>query len=261
MPKCGVRWSRYVAVGDSFTEGMDDPYPDGTYRGWADLVASRLALDTPDFRYANLAIRGRLFPAVVAEQVPPALAMKPDLVSFAAGGNDVLRRSFDPDLLVRRFDEIIGDFRGIGADVIVFRFADVMARLPGQRLIAPRVAALNQAVGEIADRRGAHLVDLFVDDEFLNPVMWGPDRLHLSASGHRRVAGHVLTALGVQSDPQWMIPPERLPSARWLAARAADARWAGQHLAPWIKRRLTGRSSGDTVTAKRPALDPLVDHA
>jgi lysophospholipase L1-like esterase len=91
-----VQWRSFVAVGDSFTEGMDDPYPDGTYRGWADLVASRLAVDAPDFRYANLAIRGRLFPNVVAEQVPAALAMKPDLISFAAGGNDVLRRSFDP---------------------------------------------------------------------------------------------------------------------------------------------------------------------
>ena len=96
-----MRWRSYVAVGDSFTEGMDDAYPDGSYRGWAVLVATRLAVEAgPDFGYANLAIRGRLFPNVVAEQVPSALAMKPDLISFAAGGNDVLRRSFDPDAFV-----------------------------------------------------------------------------------------------------------------------------------------------------------------
>ncbi|GIF71203.1 SGNH hydrolase [Asanoa siamensis] len=252
-----VRWGSYVAVGDSFTEGMDDPYPDGrSYRGWADLVAARLAVDRPDFRYANLAIRGRLFPNVVAEQVPPAVAMRPDLISFAAGGNDVLRRSFDPATLMARFDEVIGQLRSTGADVVVFRFADVTSRLPGQRFIGPRAAMLNVAVGETARRHGAHMVDLFADDEFRNPVMWGPDRLHLSARGHQRVAGHVLTVLGVQSDPEWMIPQAWLPSARWLAARAADARWAGRHLAPWIKRRLTGRSSGDLVTAKRPDLAP-----
>ena len=91
-----MRWRSFVAVGDSFTEGMNDAYPDGSYRGWADLVATRLAAEAgPDFGYANLAIRGRLFPGVVAEQVPAALAMKPDLVSFAAGGNDVLRRTCD----------------------------------------------------------------------------------------------------------------------------------------------------------------------
>ncbi|MEV4621678.1 SGNH/GDSL hydrolase family protein [Asanoa sp. NPDC049573] len=252
-----MQWRSFVAVGDSFTEGMDDPYPDGTYRGWADLVASRLAVDAPEFRYANLAIRGRLFPNVVAEQVPAALAMKPDLISFAAGGNDVLRRSFDPDVLVARFDAVIGELRSTGADVVVFRFADVTARLPGQKIIGPRTALLNRAVGETAERHGARLVDLFVDHEFHNPVMWGPDRLHLSALGHRRVAGHVLAALGVQSDPEWMVPPERLPSARWLAARAADAAWAGRHLAPWVKRRITGRSSGDLITAKRPDLTPF----
>ena len=257
MPECGVRWRSYVAVGDSFTEGMDDPYPDGTYRGWADLVATRLARDAPEFRYANLAIRGRLFDNVVQEQVPAAVAMRPDLISFAAGGNDVLRRSFEPSELTARFDAVIAELRATGADVLVFRFADVTSRLPGQRIIGPRAAMLNRAVGETAERHGAVLIDLFADDEFRNPVMWGPDRLHLSAAGHRRVAAHVLSALDVNHDPAWMVPPEWLPSARGLAARAADARWAGRHLAPWIKRRLTGRSSGDLVTPKRPELSPF----
>ncbi|MET8834439.1 SGNH/GDSL hydrolase family protein [Micromonospora sp. NPDC004540] len=253
-----MRWRNFVAVGDSFTEGMDDAYPDGTYRGWADLVATRLAAEAgPDFGYANLAIRGRLFPNIVAEQVPAALAMKPDLISFAAGGNDVLRRTFDPDAFVPRFDAVIGQLRADGADVVLFRFADVMARLPGQRLVAPRVTLLNRVVGEVAERHGAILVDLYADDSYLNPLLWSTDRLHLSAAGHRRVAGQVLTALGVGCDEEWlMVPPHPAPTA-WLAARAADLRWAGQHLAPWIKRRLTGRSSGDLVTAKRPVLGPI----
>jgi hypothetical protein len=53
-------YSSFVAVGDSFTEGMSDWRADGSPRGWADLVAARLALDTPGFRYANLAVRGNL---------------------------------------------------------------------------------------------------------------------------------------------------------------------------------------------------------
>jgi lysophospholipase L1-like esterase len=265
----GVRWRSFVAVGDSFTEGLDDPYqPAGrrlpahragvVFRGWADLVAGALAARAGELRYANLAIRGRLFDRVVDDQVPAALSMRPDLVSFAAGGNDILRRNFDAARLLARFHEVIAQVRGTGAEVLVFRFADLSARLPGQRMIAPRVAALNRAVGDTVDRHGTTLVDLSTDAAFANPMLWSTDRLHLSSYGHRRVAAHVLTALGVEPDPQWwLVPPAPLPPA-WLAARAADVRWAGQHLAPWLKRRVTGRSSGDHLLPKRPALAPMV---
>jgi lysophospholipase L1-like esterase len=254
-------WRSYVAIGDSFTEGLDDPYPDGaSYRGWADLVAGQLAASNgADFAYANLAIRGRLFPAVVEEQVPAALAMKADLVSFAAGGNDVLRRHFDAAALVARFDEVVAALRATGADVIVFRFADLTRRLPGRRVVKPRVDILNDAVIETARRRGAFLVDLWSDDEFANPLLWSIDRLHLSSAGHRRVAAHVLDVLGVTPSPDWLEVPPRPAPKPWLAARGADLRWAGAYLAPWLKRRLTGKSSGDAITAKRPTLALLKD--
>ncbi len=256
-----MRWRSFVAIGDSFTEGLDDPYPDGSgYRGWADLVAATLAAASgPDFRYANLAIRGRLFGNIVAEQVPAALEMRPDLISFAAGGNDALRRSFDPHTLVERYDRVVAELRATGADVVLFRFADVTARLPGQRIIGPRAAILNQAAADTARRHGALLVDLFADDAFRHPALWSEDRLHLSPAGHRRVAAHVLAALGVPADERWLaVPPEPAPTP-WLASLGADLRWAGQHLAPWIKRRLTGRSSGDGLTAKRPVLAPFTE--
>ncbi|WP_117211387.1 SGNH/GDSL hydrolase family protein [Allorhizocola rhizosphaerae] len=250
-----MAWSRYVALGDSFTEGLDDPYPDGMgtgYRGWADLVAAHLNVE-----YANLAIRGRLFDAVVAEQVEPALAMQADLISFAAGGNDILRRRCDPPALMARFAKTIELFRGTGADVLVFRFANVLSRLPGNRMIGPRVRYLNQAVGEITEQSGARLVDLWSDPEYDNPALWSVDRLHLSAAGHLRTAAHVLAALDVSPPSQWWDVPGWPPPRSWAAARAADAAWAARHLAPWIKRRLTGRSSGDGIQAKRPSLRPM----
>jgi lysophospholipase L1-like esterase len=262
-----VRWRSYVAVGDSFTEGMNDPRPDGNgFRGWADLVAARLAAEAlagsaggREFGYANLAIRGRLFQAIVDEQVPVAMALKPDLVSFAGGGNDVLRRNFDAPAMMARFDRVIGDFRGTGADVVIFRWANVTTRLPGRRVILPRMEILNAAVEEVSTRHGAIMVDMWGDEEFHNPRLWSDDRLHLAPIGHRRVAAHVLTALGIAPDPDWFAspgPPRRLS---WPVARAGDARWVVRYLAPWVKRRLTGRSSGDTVTAKRPTLAPIAD--
>lgn len=260
MGEVAVRWRSFVAVGDSFTEGMDDRYPTGAYRGWADLVARGLAAQAPPgggFGYANLAVRGRLFDTVVDEQVPAALALGPDLVSFAAGGNDVLRRKCDPYALMARFDAVVAKLRASGADVVLFRFADVTAHLPGQRIVAPRLAVLNRAVGEVAERHGATLIDLWGDDEFRNPRLWSVDRLHLSTAGHRRVAAHVLTGLGVPAAPEWLAAPPLPDPASWLAARAADLRWAGQHLAPWVRRRLTGRSSGDNRQPKRPTLAPF----
>jgi len=251
-------WSNFVALGDSFTEGMDDEYPDGTYRGWADLVAARLAVDAgPDFGYANLAVRGKLVGQVIAEQLEPALAMSPSLVSFAAGGNDVLRRKVDPYGLVHRIDPAIARLRAAGADVILFRFADVTAHLPGQRIVGPRAAALNDGAREMAERHGAILIDLFADDAFHNPLLWSADRLHLSPAGHRRVAAHVLGALGVGVQEDWLLVPPMPAPSPWLLARGADLRWAGQHFAPWLRRRLAGASSGDLVTAKRPELSPI----
>jgi lysophospholipase L1-like esterase len=254
-----MAWRSFVAMGDSFTEGMDDPYPDGTYRGWADLVAARLAVEAgPEFGYANLAIRGRLLDRVLAEQVEPTLAMKPDLVSFAAGGNDILRRKVDPAGLIDRIDPVIGRLRDSGADVILFRFADVLVRLPGgQRVVGPRAAALNDGVGRLAEKHGAHLIDLYADDAFRNPLLWSADRLHLSPAGHRRVAALVLNALDVGVDEDWMLVPPVPAPTPWLLARGADLRWAGRHLAPWIKRRLAGASSGDAVSPKRPQLGPI----
>ncbi len=268
-----MRWGSFVAVGDSFTEGMNDFAPDGTLRGWADLVAMRLAAEhearlsapervaelserTAGFRYANLAIRGRLFDRIVDEQVPSAVTMAPDLVSFAGGGNDVLRRRFDPVPMLARFDEVVGRLRATGADVIVFRWANVTGRLPGGRVILPRMQVLNRAVEEVADRHGAIMVDLWHDEEFHNPLLWSEDRLHMAPVGHRRVAAHVLTGLGLTPDPTWFDSPGRAERLSWTAARARDLRWARTHLAPWVRRRLTGRSSGDTVSAKRPELAP-----
>ena len=259
-----MSWRSFVAIGDSFTEGLDDPHPDGGhYRGWADLVAARLAAEAArageQFRYANLAVRGRLFGRVVAEQVPAALDMGPDLVSFAAGGNDVLRRHFSLESLAARFDETIGTLRASGADVLLFRFTDLSQRLPAVRMIKPRVEAMNAAVLETARRHGAHLVDLWEDGDLAHPDMFSADRLHLSTGGHHRVAAHVLSALGLAADPAWFTAPAPAARRSWPAARVADARWVAGHLAPWLHRRLTGRSSGDLRAPKRPELAPLTD--
>jgi lysophospholipase L1-like esterase len=261
-----VAYGSYVAIGDSFTEGIDDPDPSGAaYRGWADLVAVELAARHPGFRYANLAVRGRLLGPIVRDQLPAAVALAPELISIAGGTNDILRRSCDPPGLARQIDDAIGRLRATGADVVVFTGIDPTRRQPSTRRLLPRIDVVNHAVRHAAETHGALLVDLWSARAFDDPRLWSDDRLHLNARGHREVADMVLDRLGIGPESRievggWRQPlGEPPPPPRWVAARLDDLRWARRHFAPWVYRRLTGRSSGDAVTAKRPDLAPLGD--
>ncbi|GAA4911298.1 lysophospholipase L1-like esterase [Stackebrandtia albiflava] len=251
------RFNGFAALGDSFTEGMNDLGPDGRYRGWADLVADRLSLGRPELRYANLAVRGRLFDAVVDEQVPAALRLRPDLVSFVAGGNDALRRRFNPQRLGTRLHEAVRVLTASGATVILFTSPLPPPGLPAAHLIRTRLSGLNDAVRRVAQRHSSVLVDLWSDTPLNDRSMWSDDRLHMSPLGHARVAAMVCAALEVEADEAWNAAPPPATPAPWTARRREDLKWARGHLAPWVRRRINGISSGDTVTAKRPTLERL----
>src|SRR5262245_28295559 len=251
-------YTSFVALGDSFTEGLDDPGPDGMYRGWADLVAARLAADAPGFTYANLAVRGRLLAAVVEEQVPPALEMGADLLSFAAGANDAMRRHFDAGAIAAGLDDVVARLRATGATLVMFTTAaDLAERLPAGRVLRRRLESLNHLVRTAAAVHGALVVEGVGERRLADPRMWSIDRIHLSSHGHQLVAAKVVDALGVTADPAWTSALDPLPPVRWVASRTEDLVWFWQHAGPWVRRRLTGRSSGDAVFPKRPALEPI----
>ena len=244
----------YVALGDSFTEGVGDPDPDrpNGVRGWADRAAEVMAHHEPHFRYANLAIRGRKMDQVMAEQVEPALAMASDLITVYAGGNDILRPKVDIDAIVAPYAEAAKRIRAAGPHLLLFTgfdlgWAPVFGRLRG------RVAIYNELVREIADETGATLVDFWRMREYRDPRMWDVDRIHMSSIGHRHMAVAVLDALGVEHAVDLDPLPELPPLSR-RERREADLAWARSHAAPWVQRRLTGRSSGDDLSPRFPEL-------
>jgi lysophospholipase L1-like esterase len=252
----------FVAVGDSFTEGLNDATASGGFRGWADRLAGLLAAPYPGLRYANLAVRGKLLRQVVAEQVPAAAAMAPGLASLGGGGNDILRPGADPDTLAELFDAGVARLQGSGARVLMFTMCDT-ATFPVFRLLRGKIAAYNMHLRAIADARGCYLVDLWSMGFLHTPAAWSGDRLHLTADSHQRVALRCCEVLGVPVSGDWRVPLAAdldLPAqklvgrAAWLAARRSDVRWARDYLAPWVNRRLHGTSSGDGLTAKRPTL-------
>ncbi len=258
-------WTRYVALGDSFTEGLWDVPSDGALcRGWADLLAGHLATrqDTagaPPLAYANLAVRGRLLRPILREQVPAALSLEPDLVSLVGGGNDMLRPAADPDRLARDLEAAVARFRAAGADVILATGVDT-AESPLVRRTRSRVAVLNAHVWSIARRHGAVVVDLWGMRSLRDWRMWSDDRIHLTTEGHRRVAQAALVALGLSpDDPRWDEPLAPVPAPPRSQQLREDAEWVREHVVPWMTRRLQGRSSGDTRVAKRPELAPALD--
>lgn len=252
----------FAALGDSFTEGVGDLCADGvSCRGWADRFAEHLACHGPGLRYANLAIRGKLLGEVLDEQVPAAIALSPDLVSLAAGGNDMLRPRTDPDALAVTFEAAVAKLTAAGCTVMAFTGFDPKA-FPVIRLIRGKAAVFSMHVRVIAAKYDCLLADLWPMRILTDRRLWSPDRLHMAADGHRRVALLACEVAGVPAPEDWRTPMSAQParpgmagSARsWLSSRWSDVEWVTEHAAPYLSRRLHGISAGDGMVPKRPEL-------
>ncbi|MBB5122503.1 lysophospholipase [Streptomyces eurocidicus] len=249
---------RYVALGDSQTEGLGDGDDLTGLRGWADRLAERLAAAEPALRYANLAVRGRTAAEVRAGQLAPALALRPDLATVVAGVNDLLRPGFDAAEVAGHMEAMFAELTAAGAHVATLTFPDPGKIIPIARPLRSRALELNARIRAAAARHGVTVAETGGHAVTTDPRLWSADRLHATPLGHERIAAAMADALRLPgSDGTWALPlPPRPVPAGWQAA-AAELRWAGTFLGPWLVRRLRGRSSGDGRTAKRPGLLPL----
>jgi lysophospholipase L1-like esterase len=254
-----VRFTRYVAIGDSSTEGLEDPGIGGRHRGWADRLALHVAqAQGAPLLYANLAVRGRKTRQVRALQLAPALAMRPDLASVFAGTNDIIRSQYDEAEVIADLRSMHVAFREIGATVVTITMPDLSAIAPFAERARPRLLAFNAAVRALCADTGSLLLDVAQFSVASDSRLWHEDRLHANAEGHRRIAAGLASVLGLPGfDARWADPlPPLAPPSAWERARR-EAHWLAAYLLPWLVRRLTGRSSGDGVTAKRPQLQPI----
>ena len=253
-------YERFVVLGDSCAEGLDDPYPDGgSYRGWADLVAERLAELYPGLRYANVAVRGRRLDQIMAEQFDTVTRLRPDLVALFGGGNDVLSMKYTRAEVADRVDHAVRALTELAPTAVVFTISDISGRMPIVRGLRTRLRGLNAAYRRAAERYGALLVDLDPDEAVRDLRYFGPDRLHLSDHGHRRVAARVLDCLGQPYDPEWLAP---LPGSLLRLSMLEHAEWFWQEVVPVavtrVRNQFTGRSPGDGFRPKRPDLLPVI---
>jgi lysophospholipase L1-like esterase len=251
-----MEFARYVAIGDSSTEGLDDPDGRGGYRGWANRLAARVAAaQSSPLLYANLAIRGRSTRQIRDEQLEQAVALRPDLVTLFSGTNDVIRPRFDARVIGEDVEYMQRRLIDGGATVLGFTLPDLSLVLPIARPLAGRVRALNDALRHASTSSGAILVDLAKHAVGSDPRLWSVDRLHANSIGHERIAAALAWALRLpDTDETWSHPLPTPWSPSMLSRVVAEIRWQRNYFLPWIWRHLRGRSSGDGRAPKRPTL-------
>jgi lysophospholipase L1-like esterase len=256
-------FARYVAIGDSSTEGLDDPDGRGGYRGWADRLAGRVAAaQGPDrpLLYANFGIRGKKTHEILEQQLSEALALRPDLATLFTGTNDVVSRRFDAKAVGAGIETMLRALTGAGATVLTFTLPDLTPVLPLARPLGARVRALADETRRAASASGAILVDLAAHAVAVDPRLWSEDRIHANAEGHERISRALAHALNLpEYDASWAepLPPRASNGSSDRSWLAAELRWWRRHLLPWIGLKLAGRSLGDGISPKRPALAPV----
>src|SRR5260370_28283853 len=149
-----MAYARYVALGDSQTEGLGDGDEAGGYRGWASGRAEHLAAVNPDLRYANLAVRGRLAAQVRAGQLGPALELRPDLATVMAGMNDLIRPGFNAAVVTGHLEEMLTALTAAGAHVATVTFPHISKIAPLARPLLPRVVDFNARIRDAPARSG-----------------------------------------------------------------------------------------------------------
>jgi lysophospholipase L1-like esterase len=253
-----TRFERYVAIGDSSTEGLNDPDGQGGFRGWANRLAEHIAREQGSLLYANLAIRGRRVGEILDEQLEPALAMRPDIATLFAGTNDVVANDFDPGSVRRDLEQMQGRLVESGATVLGFTLPDLAPVMPVGRLVSERVATLNEIFRTTSEATGAILVDFAAYPMASDRRIWHEDRLHANEIGHERIAAALADALDLPgSDATWKDPLPVEPAAGPLDRLSQEASWIARYFIPWVWRHLWGRSSGDGRLPKRPQLEPV----
>lgn len=252
------RYRRYVAVGDSQTEGLWDVDDSGALIGFADRLARMIDTRTPGLRYANLAIRGKRVRDVLDEQLPQALSMQPDLITVCVGMNDVTRpgRKFQQALV--DLDELHRGLAASGATVVTTTFPDISRILPAGRLLVSRVLEINDAIRTAATEHDFRLVDLYYADSMTDPDVWSPDRVHGSRSGHLLFAAAAAEALGLPgSNHDWALAGAGRNPQSFRSRMYSQVLWTRNMFMPWIWRHLRGRGAGHGREPRYPQLTAL----
>ena len=244
---------RFVALGDSLTEGKGDIYPDGRLRGFADMLAVSLRRVDPGVSYANLARPSVRAAEVRAQQLPAALALRPDLATVIIGLNDVIALRTDADRVGAELEAVVEGLRGAGCTVLTATLPDLTHVTSVAALWRARIARVNAEVRRVAGaarRPSCRPGGTRARDSSARHMAL--DRVHPGAHGHHLLASAFADVLGLAPPDVPFDLVARAP-ARRAAARGARPATAP----PFVWRRLARRRFITSQPAKQPVALPV----
>jgi lysophospholipase L1-like esterase len=247
------KWTQFVALGDSLTEGVGDIQTDGRPRGWADRFADEIALRQGGLRYANLAVRGKITSEVVTTQLRPAIALAPDLASVVVGMNDMIRPRVNLARVCQLFDYLVASLARTGAVVLTATLPDPgpISPLPApvRRRFTERIRRFNEHVHRSAERHDAHCLDL-AGFASRDAAGWSEDRLHPGPYGHQRLADEFLHLLTGKRSETVLDPPVVVSASQGIRDQV---QWVLHKAGPWLWRHVTRQAARQPFTAKFPS--------
>ena len=192
----------FAVIGDSAASGVGDSDSNGNYFGWGYHLAQ--VFEEP-LVYINVSRPGAQSTEVLLEQLPKALAHKPNLIAVIVGGNDLLRNGFSPTIFEKNLNEILRTIEESGATSLLLELHDPTEIVPMPRLLASicrrRVSAVNVATRKLALRYSSIFLETRSLPGIYDLQKWHVDRMHPSKNGHEFIAdayAHLLRMRGYE---------------------------------------------------------------
>ena len=243
---------RYVALGDSLTEGLGDRdfTKERHGKGWADRLATLLACAAADsggvVEFANLAVRSRTAASIFGEQVDRALELRPDLVTIMAGANDLWRPGACLVAVESAVRRAIDRLLSSGAQVILANTINPVhhwAFRPG----VSRSARMSELLSRLASEYNIDLLDVHGSVSLRRQRFWAQDMVHFGERGHIHVANRAAKLIGVPyrlTVPSFDEPPRDYQTPRDFAV------WIYRHVLPFSYRVFRRVTAGDGIVPK-----------
>ncbi|MEC0093493.1 SGNH/GDSL hydrolase family protein [Paenibacillus macquariensis] len=191
-------WKHFVALGDSFTEGIGDTVEGAELKSWVDRFAH---LHTPELQYTNLAKRGLVTHEVRLKQLEQALALQPDLVSLIAGANDILKGRWNRDEYKTDMELMINRLHKSGADIIIANLPDFTVRLPlpveQQHVVKAQLIEANEIIQSLSNEYKLYHIDCWNHPMAKDNTLWSKDLIHPNSRGYRVIAETIFNHVSV----------------------------------------------------------------
>jgi acyl-CoA thioesterase I len=174
-PKSGAM--RYLALGDSLSQGVGAP--DEQTGSFPALLAEKWRDGGCQVELQNAGISGYTAGQVLEEEVPQIEEFKPTLITFQAGGNDLVN-GITADEYRNNVAAVLDAATGSGARVIVLAQNEWFRAPSGQGYIEPQARdEFDSILIEEAQSRGAEFVDMRpIYKQQADENLWVEDGIH-----------------------------------------------------------------------------------